>query len=84
MTRVTKLKRKLTLIKGFSGLVEGITRVSVDANLSQGTKVLKIKRYTPISPCYISKQGYPIYGHSLYSSYLENIELKIRSIKKRT
>ena len=34
MARVTKLERILTRIMGFSGLVEGITRVSVLTNLS--------------------------------------------------
>ena len=34
MARVTKLEKILTQIKGFSGLVEGITRVSIHTNLS--------------------------------------------------
>ena len=34
MARVTKLEKILTRIKGFSGLVEGITRVSIHTNLS--------------------------------------------------
>ena len=33
MARVTKLERILTRIKGFSGLIEGITRVSIPTNL---------------------------------------------------
>ena len=34
LVRVTELERLLTRIKGFSGLIEGITRVSILANLS--------------------------------------------------
>ena len=34
MAQVTKLERILTWIKGFSGLIEGITRVSIHTNLS--------------------------------------------------
>ena len=34
MARVIKLERILTQIKGFLGLIEGITRVSIPTNLS--------------------------------------------------
>ena len=33
MARVTKLERILTQIKGFLGLIEGITQVSIPTNL---------------------------------------------------
>ena len=49
MAQVTKLEKILTRIKGFSGLIEGITRVSIHTNLSWSNEVLIEKGYTPIS-----------------------------------
>ena len=47
MARVTELERLLTQIRGLSGPVKDITRVSIIANSSKNNEVLNRKRIHP-------------------------------------